>query len=77
MSHPGPPKPNMLLETLPTFFFPLGHTRSLLASLGFSLVAASGSYSLVVRGLLISMASLVAKHTLLGTRASVVAPHGA
>ena len=47
MSHPGPPKPNMLLETLPTFFFPLGHTRSLLASLGFSLVAASGSYPLL------------------------------
>ena len=39
---------------------------------------ASGGYSLaVVLGLLISMASLVAKHTLLGTRASVVAPHGA
>ena len=40
---------------------------------GFSLVAASGGYSLVaVRSLLTVMTSLVAKHGLEGTQASVV-----
>jgi len=39
---------------------------------------ASGGYSLaVVLGLLISVASLVAEHRLLGTQASVVAALGA
>ena len=44
--------------------------------MGFSLVAASGGYSLVVvLRLLISVASLV-KHGLLGMKASVVAARG-
>ena len=44
---------------------------------GFSLVALSGGYSLVVMlGLLIAVASLVAEHGLSGARTSVVVAHG-
>ena len=45
--------------------------------MGFSLVAANGSYSLiVVHGLLIMVASLVAEHGLKGSQASVAAACG-
>ena len=45
--------------------------------MGFSLVAASGGYSLVVvLRLLISVALLVVEHGLLGTKASVAAARG-
>ena len=44
---------------------------------GLCLVAASGGYSLVVvLRLLISVASLIVEHGLLGTKPSVVAAHG-
>ena len=41
--------------------------------MGFSLVAVNREYSLVVLGLLIAAASLVAEHGLWGTQTSVVA----
>ena len=41
-----------------------GCIGSLLLHVGFSLVEASGSYSVVVRGLLIAVASLVVEHGL-------------
>ena len=45
--------------------------------MGFSLVVAKGSYSLVaVHGLLIAVASLVAEDRLLGMQASVVSARG-
>ena len=44
--------------------------------IGFSLVVASGGYSLVIDRLLIAVASLVAKHRLRGVGASVVVALG-
>ena len=45
--------------------------------MGFSLLSASSGYSLIVLlGLLIAVASLVAEHGLQGVQASVVGSHG-
>ena len=43
---------------------------------GFSLVVVSRGYALVVHGLLIALASLVAEHGLKGMWASVIVAHG-
>ena len=69
-----------MLQTAFFFFFFLSFVYLFLVvlglhcSAGFSLVVASGGYSLVaVCGLLIAVASLIAEHGLWGSRASVVA----
>ena len=65
---------SVLFSIKQSFFFPA--MLGLCCCIGFSLIAASGGYSLVaVCGLLTVVASLVAEHGLSGTQASVVADH--
>ena len=65
MSHPGPPKPNMLLETLPTFFFsPWLHWVSVGFTRAFSSCSKWELLFVAMHRLLIVVASLVAEQGL-------------
>ena len=68
---------SVIVVRLSYCFLPFLAVLGLCCCMGFSLVASSRSYSLVVVcGLLIAVASLVAEHRLYDERASVVAAPG-